>query len=193
MIQIQPLRAQDGAREGAFARLRPAVRPLRVWKEATERLPYPTKEPVDRGRERRQPETLQEPSQPASGGDVLEHADRCGAVHHPHAVGLDQLPRLAELLLGNTRGVGTGRLVVPAQERESLRAIQPGDEPRRGTTEGSRPVEQEERSTRRRNITEPCRIEHEALHNARTVSAGVGSGEPPLSRTRITAGPDTGR
>lgn len=62
-------------------------------------------------------------------------------MHHPHPGRLDELPGLADLALGDTRGVGLGRLIVPAQERESLLAIQPGDEPRRRATERSAAVE----------------------------------------------------
>jgi hypothetical protein len=98
-------------------RLRPAAGQRRVWKEAAERLPYPAEESVDCGRERRQPETFQKPTQPASRGEVLEHADRCWTVHHPHPARLDELPRLADLLLGNTRGIESGRLVVPSSKR----------------------------------------------------------------------------
>jgi hypothetical protein len=156
-------------------RLRPAAGQRRVWKEAAERPPYPAEESVDCGRERRQPETFQKPTQPASRGEVLEHADRCWAVHHPHPARLDELPRLADLLLGNTRGIASGRLVVPAQERESLPAIQPGDGPRRGTTERSTSVEEQERSTRRRNVPEPCRIEHEARHAPHRIGRGLGA------------------
>jgi hypothetical protein len=55
-------------------------------------------------------------------------------------------------------------MIVSAQHCESLGAIEPGDEPRRRTTERSAAVEQQERPARRSDIPEPGRIEHEAIH-----------------------------
>jgi hypothetical protein len=87
-------------------------------------------------------------------------------VHQSDAGWLDELPGLTDLVVGDARGVGRGRLIVPAQERESLVAIQPGDEPRRRTTERSAAVKQQERPARRRDIPEPRWIEHEAIHGS---------------------------
>ena len=98
------------------------------------------------------------------GREVFEQANRCRTVHHPHTRRLDQLPRILNLGRGDPCCVGRSRLVVPAQECESLVAIQPGDEPRRPTTERAAAVEEQERPARRRNIAEPRGIEHEAIH-----------------------------
>jgi hypothetical protein len=95
-------------------RLRPPAGQPRVGEESAERLPYPAEEPVNRGHERREPETAQGPAQPPGGGDVFEQADPCRAVHHPHPGRLDELPRLVDLVLGDTRGIRRGRLIVPA-------------------------------------------------------------------------------
>jgi hypothetical protein len=90
-------------------------------------------------------------------------------MHQPHAGGLDELPRILDLVLGDPGGKGCGGLIVPAQERESLVTIQPGDEPRRPAAERSAAVEEQERPVRRRNVPEPRPIEHEAIHG-RTVT-----------------------
>jgi hypothetical protein len=123
-------------------KLGPPSRHPRVGKEAAERLSYPAEKPVHSGRERREPKSAQEPGEPPSGGDVFEHADTCGTMHHPHACGLDELPRSLYFVLGDTRGIRPRGLIIPAQESESLRAIQPGDDPRRRATERSAAVEQ---------------------------------------------------
>lgn len=151
-----------------------------VWKEPAERLPDSAKQSVDRGGERFEPETAQDPCQPPRGGEVFEESDCRRPVRHPHAVRLDELPRLTHLLLGDPRRVAQGRFVVTAQERESLLAIQSGDEPRRRTTERSAAVEQQERATGRRHVPEPHWIEHEAIRASMPTSLA-----PPHTLRRL--------
>jgi hypothetical protein len=160
-------------------RLRPPTRHARVGKDPAEGPPDPAEEPVGGRRERCEPETAQDPGQPPGGRDVLEETNRRRAVHHPHAARLDELPRLTDLRLGDTRRIGRGRFVVAAQERESLSAVQPGDEPRRRATERSTAVEQQERPARRRDVPEPRRIEDEAVHESAQYRR-----DPPRHRAR---------
>ena len=169
--------------------IRPPPRQAGVGEEPAERLPDPTQEPVDRGCERRKPEDACDPSQPPGGRQVREHPDPCRALHHPHPARLDQLPRLTHLVRRDPRHVGRGGLVVPAQKRESFLAIQPGDEPRRRTTERSTAVEQQQRPPRRRNIAEPRSIKHKAIHCVvqgirRPYPAREGARQRPCELTR---------
>jgi hypothetical protein len=72
-------------------------------------------------------------------------------------------------------GIGRGRLVVPAQERQSLPAIQSGHEPRRSAAERTATVKHQQRPARRRNIPEPRALEYEAIHGStqRTWTDGI--------------------
>jgi hypothetical protein len=88
-----------------------------------ERLSYPIKEPVNRRDERRKTKPPQDPPQPPGRRDVLEHTDPRRTVHQPDPGRLDELPRFLDLVLRDADGIGRGRLVVPAQERQSLPAI----------------------------------------------------------------------
>src|SRR5262245_58772187 len=126
----------------ALSGLRPSARQPRVWEEPAERLSYPIKEPVNRRDERRETKPPQDPPQPPGRRDVLQHTDPRRTVHQPDPCRLDELPGFLDLVLGDAGGIGRGRLVVPAQERQSLPAIQPGDEPRRSATERSTAIEQ---------------------------------------------------
>jgi hypothetical protein len=138
----QPSGPPRPSREGAApGRLRPSPGQPRIGEERAEWLPDPAQEPVDPGGERREPKDAGDPGHPMGGREVLEHADPCRAVHHPHPARLDELPRLAHLVHRDARDIRRGGLVLPAQKRESFLAIQLGDEPRRRTTEGSTAVE----------------------------------------------------
>jgi hypothetical protein len=166
-----PVRARRSPRS------RPPAWDPRVGKESAEGLPYLPEQPVDCGGGRSEPEVAQHPGQPTCGGEVFEQANGCGAVHQPHARRLDELPRLGDLVARDARGVGCRRLIIAAQEGESLAAIQPGDEPRRRATERSASVEQQKRPARRRDILEPRRIEHEAILASHRRRSGVGRGQ----------------
>jgi hypothetical protein len=162
--------------------LLPSARQPRVREEPGE-WPYnPTKESVNRRDEGREPKPPQHPPQPPSRRDVLEQTDTRRTVHQPDSGRLDKLPRFRDLVLRDAGGVGRSRLVVPAQQRQSLLAIQSGDEPRRSAAERTATVKHQKRPARRWNIPEPRALDYEAIHGStqRTWTNGIpneGSGE----------------
>jgi hypothetical protein len=106
-------------------------------------------------------------------------------VHQPDPGRLDELPGFLDLVRRDAGGIGRGRLVVPAQERQSLPAIQPGDEPRRRATERSAAIKQQQRPARRRNVPEPRALEHEAIHGSTQCTWPVGWSSASLWLGRI--------